>query len=316
MSSSASQPKGKTLIIVHDVLGTLFDLSAPIAEIKKLFASQLGPDPVVADRYAELIVMDWYHAGQRDFSFLSLNSAYTPIGTVFKSCLPRVLLQAGLVPPSSSDQSSSKPVSAEELKQTRLDLSSSRQGGGGDKAVEAFASVTEEVMASLQTLTPRPGMTEAFRQAHRASPEHGGLASIRLWGATNGSLSLAEKLFENASVPTINSTGDAGGAAVNAGLWSCDEAEVAKPDPRVYGAVKKRVLAEAGLEGASENEYILFFVASHSWDVDAAKRAGFHTLWMTYEEFSPASGIYLEPDLRANDLVEGARLIREWVANH
>jgi hypothetical protein len=57
MSSSTSQPKGKTLIIVHDVLGTLFDLSAPIAVIKKLFASQLGPDPVVADRYAELIVM-------------------------------------------------------------------------------------------------------------------------------------------------------------------------------------------------------------------------------------------------------------------
>lgn len=37
---------------------------------------------------------------------------------------------------------------------------------------------------------------------------------------------------------------------------------------------------------------------------------------MTYEEFSPATGIYLEPDLRAKDLVEGARLIREWVMNH
>lgn len=129
-------------------------------------------------------------------------------------------------------------------------------------------------MASLQTLRPRPGMTEAFTQAYRASPDDGNLASIRLWGATNGSLSLAEKLLENASVPTISSKGSAGGAAVDAGLWSCDEAKVAKPDPRVYAAVKKRVLAEAGLEGASEDEYILFFVASHSWDLDAAKRAG------------------------------------------
>jgi HAD superfamily hydrolase (TIGR01493 family) len=87
-------------------------------------------------------------------------------------------------------------------------------------------------------------------------------------------MALAEKLFENASVPTISSAGSTGGTAVNAGLWSCDEAKVAKPDPRVYAAVKKRILAEAGLEGASEDEYILFFVASHSWDVDAAKRAG------------------------------------------
>lgn len=41
-------------VVVHDVLGTLFDLSAPIEELKAMCAKGLQGAP---DHFAELIVM-------------------------------------------------------------------------------------------------------------------------------------------------------------------------------------------------------------------------------------------------------------------
>ena len=45
---------GKQIVVVHDVLGTLFDLEAAIDELKVLFAEQLKGTP---DILPELIVM-------------------------------------------------------------------------------------------------------------------------------------------------------------------------------------------------------------------------------------------------------------------
>ncbi len=42
--------------------------------------------------------MDWFHGTQRDFTYSSVCGQYKPIGEVFKGTLPRVLLQAGILP--------------------------------------------------------------------------------------------------------------------------------------------------------------------------------------------------------------------------
>lgn len=55
--STSTSTRQRRVIIVHDVLGTLFSLTEPIAVLKDLFADQLGSDAGVADKFAELIIM-------------------------------------------------------------------------------------------------------------------------------------------------------------------------------------------------------------------------------------------------------------------
>lgn len=64
---------GKSLLVVYDVLVILFSLARPTQVVLDIFEPQLGPDLRIRRRFAELIVMDWYHCGQRDFSMLSIN---------------------------------------------------------------------------------------------------------------------------------------------------------------------------------------------------------------------------------------------------
>ena len=182
---------------------------------------------------------DWYHAAQRDFGFISMHGAYQPIGTVFASTLPRVLLQAGLAPESSSS-----------------DLASAKRGAGRQPATSVEASGFEEVvqrmMGSLKRLTPRPTMQQAF-----ATYEAEG---IEAWGASNGSRELSTALFEGAlGKGSVRDHGVSGKEALKGvGVFSCDEVQIAKPDPRVYQAVLERI--ERG-----EKDIQKFFVATHSW---------------------------------------------------
>jgi len=257
-------------VVVHDVLGTLFDLSAPILELKALCAKGLEGAP---EHFAELVVMDWYHAAQRDFTNLSIQGAYRPIAEVFRATLPRVMLQAGLQPDAFASTGSDKALAT-----------------GGN--VQGFESAQESMMGSLSRLTPRKGMQAAF--ARYAA------AGVEAWGATNGSLKLAETIFSNALGQN---------AAKNVHRFSCDEIRIAKPDPRVYEAVKERIKAGAGRE---QEEVELWFVATHSWDTFAAKRAGFRTAWVANEEHDSASGVFGQPDIIAGDLDEAAKLILAW----
>lgn len=246
----------KDLIIVHDVLGTCFSLTKPIAVVLEAFAPQLGTNPHVQRRYAELIVMDWYHCGQRDFTNLSLNGSYQPIGQVFKAAINRVLLMSGLVPPELAPKDGAAPPSDETLKEVR------RRAASGENV---FGDLPQKLMATLPTLEPRPGMVEAFSKTYRSG---GKGTRVSLWGATNGSLDLAGKLYQGA-------LGVAGKDDQKSGegysIWSCDQIQVAKPDPRVYEAIKERVIKGDGFQ---KEDVSLWFVASHSWDTDAAKRAG------------------------------------------
>lgn len=265
------------LVIVHDVLGTLFGLSRPIEALRSHFDDQLGgastPD-VVKQRHADLIIMDWYHCGMRDFTNLSINGAYKPIGECFKAALHRVLLMAGLVPPKGLDgrgRPQAGPASEEELAQIK------KAAATGGPTFEAEA---RDIFGTLSTLEPRPGMVEAFTKLYRdPSKLPSSVENVALWGATNGSLALAGKLFEGALSSSGLSTQshqkpEAGSRSLgtNLGLWSCDEIRVAKPDPRVYQELLKKV--REGLDESNDKKTSLWFVASHTWDTDAAKRAG------------------------------------------
>lgn len=208
------------LIVVHDVLGTVFSLEAPTKVL-------LNQNPDLDPKLAELIIYDWYHAVQRDYTNLSINNDYKPISLVFKSTLARILSQAALKPevePSSKVQESASK--------------------------NLYPSLTEAIMASLPTLGPRPKMVEAFNHTYRDKekvPKH--IGQVDIWGATNGGTELARKLFKTAlgenGDELVQGSGNDRGKGV--GIFSCDEIKVAKPAPEVYEAIKTK--AGVGKDG-------------------------------------------------------------------
>lgn len=119
--------------------------------------------------------------------------------------------------------------------------------------VYGFEGAQDMMMGSLSRLQPRKGMQQAFERYREAG--------VQAWGATNGSIKLAETIFANA-------LGKEAAQAVH--LFSCDEIKIAKPDPRVYEAVKERITKT----GTDAEQVEKWFVATHSWDTFAAKRAG------------------------------------------
>lgn len=232
--------KQTRLIIVHDVLGTLFSLEAPT---RALLTHYPDLDPKLAEvsnrisftlfrsfsslanifrlvlHFRQLIIYDWYHATQRDYTNLSINDDYQPISKVFKDTLPRILSQANLKP-----QESAYPKDIEEVSYTNL-----------------YPKVSEDIMKSLGGLTPRPNMVKAFNEIYRSRdllPHH--VEKVDLWGATNGGTELARKLFQNALRENGNDLTrvDLGKGV---GVFSCDEVKYAKPRPEVYKAVKEKV---------------------------------------------------------------------------
>lgn len=223
---------------------------------------------------------------------------------MFKSVLPRVLLQAGLAPPASFASSVLPPGTF----------------ASADGATDPFAgdAVVDKMMASLQALEPRPGMVDAFASIYASRP------GLQVWGATNGSLDLTKKLFGNAlgsDVRLVSSKeeleagqgqgqgqGQGHGRAV--GLYSCDENQVAKPDPRVYKTVLGRIVDASSKPSTATSTW---FVASHTWDLFAARTAGFqHTAWVSYEEFYDSHGIYGTPDIVGKDMAEVAQKILDF----
>lgn len=234
---------------------------------------------------------------------MSYNESYQPIANVFKSTLPRVLLQAGLSSPDHDTNSKSASRIA-----------------GNDNPFPDY--VTERIMSSLQRLQPQPGMVNAFRKTYRDEklvPEK--IDQVILFGATNGGMVLGEKLFKGAlgdQVKIFTGQGasnnqistSAKGSGI--GLFSCDEIKIAKPDPRVYQELQKRIKGDL----KDSSNVSLWFVASHTWDLFAAKKVGFRTAWVGYEEFYTCPEIFQKPDIIAKDLDEVAHKILEWEGQH
>lgn len=316
-AASANVGRPNRLVIVHDMFGTLFGLDVCIQALVSLFPDQLKESEGVAKIIPELVVMDWFHGTQRDFTYSSVCGQYKPIAEVFKGTLPRVLLQAGILPKNSTD-ANAKPLTK---------AGSFADGGAAEEALHNPFDpvVTETMMGALKQLCPRPGMVDALTRIYRDRDGKGRLPSgvdkVDVWAATNGSLQLGRASF-------LRALGDADGADIDSeaarsgrsaehnaigsgiGLFSCDEIGVAKPDPKVYAEVLRRINAEPLDANATKKEYQgIWFVASHTWDTFAAKQAGFHTAWVTYEEHYSCPSVYGRPDVVGRDLEEVAEKI-------
>ncbi|GAC92650.1 haloacid dehalogenase [Pseudozyma hubeiensis SY62] len=298
------------LVVVHDMFGTLFGLSACIDALVSLFPDQLQEAEGVPKIVPELVVMDWFHGTQRDFTYSSVCGQYKPIGEVFKGTLPRVLFQAGILP--------KKSAKGKSLTQA----GSFQDGGPAEEALENpfDAVVVETMMGALKKLQPRPGMVDALTRVYRDRDGKGrlppGVNKVDVWAATNGSLELGRSSFlrtlgesDGADIDTKaarsgrSDKDNAIGAGI--GLFSCDEIGAAKPDPKVYAEVLRRIQAEPIDANAAKKEYQgIWFVASHTWDTFAAKQAGFRTAWVTYEEFYSCPSVYGTPDVVGRNLEE------------
>ncbi|SNX82918.1 related to platelet-activating factor acetylhydrolase precursor [Melanopsichium pennsylvanicum] len=309
------------LIIVHDMFGTLFGLDACIDALKSLFPDQLMTADEVAEIVPELIVMDWFHSTQRDFTYSSVCGRYKPIAQVFKGTLARVLLQAGVLP---KNDGTAKPL---------MKAGSFVDDGPAEEAFENpfDPSVVETMMGSLKKLQPRPGMVDALTKIYRDRDGKGRLPpsveKVDVWAATNGSLALGRESF-------LRALGEVDGADLDTdasrmgrsdvdnsigsgiGLFSCDEIGVAKPDPKVYAEVLSRINAEPIDPDSAKPEYQgIWFVASHTWDTFAAKQAGFRTAWVTYEEFYSCPSVYGKPDVVGRNLAEVSEKILAFERN-
>ncbi|SCV73991.1 BQ2448_6421 [Microbotryum intermedium] len=148
------------------------------------------------------------------------------------------------------------------------------------------------VLSILPTLPPRPTLVKC--SALLLASEN---PSFQLMAATNGADKTTKELYRVAL------------GEEEAGKWmyfSCDEIQVAKPAPIVYEAVWERLRSQGlGKKGA-------WFVASHTWDLYAAKKAGFKTSWTSYEEHDLISDVWGRPDVIGTDLVDIAKQIIAW----
>ncbi|UTT93830.1 hypothetical protein NDA17_002483 [Ustilago hordei] len=316
-AASARVRPPSRLVIVHDMFGTLFGLGACIEALVSLFPDQLKEAKGMPKIVPELVVMDWFHGTQRDFTYSSICGQYKSIAEVFKGTLPRVLLQADILPKKGAD-ANAKPLAQ---------AGSFADGGAAEEALnDPFdAVVTETMMGALKQLRPRPGMVDALTRIYRDRDGKGRLPSgvdkVDVWAATNGSLQLGRSSF-------LRALGDTDGADIDSeaarsgrsaqdnaigsgiGLFSCDEVGVAKPDPKVYAELLRRINAEPLDPNSAKKEYQgIWFVASHTWDTFAAKKAGFRTAWVTYEEHYSCPSVYGTPDVVGRNMKEVAEKI-------
>ncbi|GAA5866959.1 hypothetical protein JCM8547_003932 [Rhodosporidiobolus lusitaniae] len=149
-----------------------------------------------------------------------------------------------------------------------------------------WSSYTDPITSTIPYMTARPGLTEATDLL---------LAdNFRLLAATNGGLDTTKGLYKKALGEET---------ARKWGYFSCDEDKAAKPAPTVYRDVWRRF----GFK--DEEEKHGWFVASHTWDLFAAKKAGFKTAFVTYEEHLFLEDVWGMPDVVAKNLEDAARQI-------
>lgn len=168
----------------------------------------------------------------------------------------------------------------------------------------------QPILMTLTAMTPRPSLAGCSKLLTATN-------KFTLLAATNGGAASTRGLFERALGKEI------GGEGGPWGVFSCDQHQVAKPAPAVYEQIWQRFEKE----GLKERKG--WFIASHTWDLFAAKKAGlalrltkdrirvadfdilrrFKTAWVAYEEFITCESVYGRPDVVAVDLEDAARQI-------
>lgn len=145
----------------------------------------------------------------------------------------------------------------------------------------------DDIVAELKRLPPREGLSEIFKGLREEGWD--------VFAVTNGGKDASLKYFELAGVPLDAEH-----------LLSCDDIKVAKPDVRVY----ENTAAHLEKRGCEKDQR--WFVAAHSWDLIAARKAGFRTAWVAHEEGDPCTDLFGEFDVVAKDMKECLEKMRAF----
>jgi 2-haloacid dehalogenase len=138
-------------------------------------------------------------------------------------------------------------------------------------------------MQAFKSMGPRDGLKRCFDGLREVGWD--------VYGVTNGGSETSLNYYRKAGIELDGEH-----------LLSCDDVRVAKPDVRVYENASRH-LAGRGVGEKDER----WFVAAHAWDLIAARKAGFKTAYLDFEEHDPVTEVFGEFDLYAtsmDDLLE------------
>lgn len=146
-------------------------------------------------------------------------------------------------------------------------------------------AVTDEdldaVMKAFKSMGPREGLKGCFDGLREAGWD--------VYGVTNGGSETSLAYYHNANIELDAEH-----------LLSCDAINIAKPDVRVYENANKHLSSRGAGDGQGER----WFVAAHAWDLIAARKAGFKTAYLDFEEHDPVTEVFGEFDLYAGSMGE------------
>jgi len=118
------------------------------------------------------------------------------------------------------------------------------------------------VMEQVTKLPPRQGLKKCYDGLREAGWD--------VYAVTNGGKQTSLNYYKLADIKLEEDH-----------LLSCDDIKAAKPDVRVYETANRHITAQGH---GKEDEGERWFVAAHSWDLIAARKAGFKTAYLHFEE--------------------------------
>jgi 2-haloacid dehalogenase len=140
--------------------------------------------------------------------------------------------------------------------------------------------VTEVMKAFSEAMPAREGLKRCYAGLREAGWD--------VSAVTNGAVQTSLNYYKTADIDLDEDH-----------LLSCDDLRIAKPDAKVYENAHRH-LTSRGLGNKSDGHR--WFVAAHAWDLIAARKAGFKTAYLDYEEHDPVTDVFGEFDLYAKSL--------------
>jgi 2-haloacid dehalogenase len=145
-------------------------------------------------------------------------------------------------------------------------------------------------MTAFKSMSPRPGLKDCFDGLREKGWD--------VYAVTNGGVETSLNYYHAAKIELDNEH-----------LLSCDTIKIAKPDLRVYENAKQHLTARGVGEGEGEK----WFVAAHAWDLIAARKAGFKTAYLSFEEHDPVTKVFGEFDVYAESMGELVEKLKDVV---
>ncbi|KAL1602486.1 hypothetical protein SLS60_005902 [Paraconiothyrium brasiliense] len=136
------------------------------------------------------------------------------------------------------------------------------------------------IMEAFKAMTPREGLKECFDGLRGAGWD--------VYAVTNGGVETSLAYYHNAGIDLDEKH-----------LLSCDDLKTAKPDVKVYENAQSH-LSKQGL--GTRDDGRRWFVAAHAWDLISARKAGFKTAYLDFEEHDPVTEVFGEFDLYAESM--------------